>query len=59
MANKIDGVELTQINVDTARKIWEIAKLSSDYGNALVDVLGDEVYSRVMKIQGVSDDKIE
>lgn len=41
MANKIDGVELTQINVDTARKIWEIAKLSSDYGNALADVLGD------------------
>ena len=59
MANKIDGVELTQINVEVARKIWEIAKLSSDHGNALVDVLGDEIYSRVMKIQGVSDDQIE
>ena len=59
MAHKIDVLELTQIKVDTARKIWEIAKLSSDYGNALVDVLGDEVYSRVMKIQAVSDDQIE
>ena len=48
---KIDNVEVTPINVEAAKKIWDIAKISPEMGNAVMDVLGDEVYDRVMKIQ--------
>lgn len=30
--------------------IWDIAKISPEYGNALMDVLGNDVYEKIGKI---------
>jgi len=38
--------------IDIARRIWNIAKISPEYGNSLMDFLGSEIYDKVMKIQG-------
>lgn len=37
--------------VEVAKKIWEIAGISSEYGNAVMDVIGEEAYEKVMKLQ--------
>ena len=37
--------------VEVAKKIWEIAGISSEYGNAVMDVIGKEAYEKVMKLQ--------
>lgn len=52
------NIEKTKINVDTAKKIWEIAKISPDYGNAVMDILGEDAYCRVVKLQSTSDKEI-
>ena len=37
--------------VEVAKKIWEIAGISSEYGNAVMDVIGEEAYEKVMELQ--------
>lgn len=39
----------TQIEV--AKLIWEIAGKSAEYGNAVMDVIGEDAYKNVMKLQ--------
>lgn len=41
--NKIDAI--------VAKEIWSIAAKSPEYGNALMDVLGEEIYNKVMILQ--------
>ena len=40
-----------QIEVEVAKKIWEIAGISAKHGNAVMDIIGEEAYERVMKLQ--------
>ena len=39
----------TQIEV--AKLIWEIAGRSAEYGNAVMDIIGEDAYKNVMKLQ--------
>lgn len=50
--------EKTRINVETAKLIWNIAKKSPEYGNAVIDVLGEEVYNHIMRLQSTPEDEI-
>lgn len=34
-----------------AKEIWNIASKSSDYGNAVMDLLGEEIYNKIMTLQ--------
>ena len=40
---------ITQVEV--AKMIWTIAGISSEYGNAVMDVIGEDAYNRVMRLQ--------
>lgn len=40
-----------QIEVEVAKKIWEIASISAKHGNAVMDIIGEEAHERVMKLQ--------
>ena len=40
---------ITQIEV--AKLIWEIAGKSAKYGNAVMDVIGEDAYKNVMELQ--------
>lgn len=40
-------VELRREVID---KIWDIAKISPEHGNALMDFLGDELYVRIAQM---------
>ena len=39
------------IKVEVAKEIWNIAAKSSKYRNAVMDVIGEEAYQNVMKLQ--------
>lgn len=39
------------MQVEVAKLIWKIAGISSEHGNAVMDVLGAEAYQNVMKLQ--------
>ena len=34
-----------------AKEIWNIAAKSPEYGNALMDLLGQEIYNKIMILQ--------
>ena len=34
-----------------AKEIWNIAAKSPEYGNALMDLLGEEIYNKIMILQ--------
>ena len=36
--------------IETATKIWDIAKISPDHGNAVMDILGQDTYMKVSEI---------
>jgi len=36
---------------DVAEKIWDIAKISSHHGNALIDLIGYDAYKKVMDLR--------
>ena len=44
--NRIEGKDITE---NVINMIWDIAKISPEYGNALMDVLGDDVYEKIGK----------
>ena len=37
--------------IEVAKLIWEIAGKSAEYGNAVMDVIGEDAYKNVMKLQ--------
>ena len=38
-----------------AEKIWDICKESPEIGNAVMDLIGDEAYKRVMMFKNLED----
>lgn len=40
-----------QIEIEVAKEIWDICKKSPEHGNAVMDVIGDEAYQKVMELQ--------
>lgn len=42
--------KIAEVRVEVARKIWEIAGISADHGNAVMDIIGNEGYENVMNI---------
>ena len=39
------------IEIEVAKAIWDICKKSPEHGNAVMDVIGDEAYQKVMELQ--------
>lgn len=39
------------ILIDVAKKIWQICKESPEHGNAVIDLLGEETYNEIMRLQ--------
>lgn len=37
--------------IEVAKLIWEIAGKSTEYGNAVMDIIGEDAYENVMKLQ--------
>lgn len=50
LANYAANAEYQAALTDTAQKIWDIAKISPEHGNAVMDLLGDETYEKVMRL---------
>jgi len=42
---------MEKIEIEVAKDIWEICKKSPEHGNAVMDVIGEEAYQRVMELQ--------
>lgn len=39
-----------EIKVDVSKRLWEIAAISPEHGNALMDLIGYESYVNVMSL---------
>lgn len=50
MAEKVKTREMREDIVEAARKVWAIAQISPEMGNALMDTIGGDAYERVMWI---------
>lgn len=44
---------------DAAKKIWAIAGISPEYGNAVMDIIGEEAYEKVMRLQSEENTESE
>lgn len=40
-----------QLEIEVAKEIWNICKKSSEHGNAVMDLIGEEAYNKVMRLQ--------
>lgn len=45
-----------KIEINVAKEIWAIAGISPEHGNAVMDVIGEEAYKNVMKLQATNRD---
>lgn len=43
------------IEIEVAKAIWDICKKSPEHGNAVMDVIGDQAYQKVMELQSIDD----
>lgn len=43
--------QFTEMEKEIANKIWDIAAKSPEHGNALMDLLGEEAYVKIMSLQ--------
>lgn len=50
---------MTDIEIDAAKKIWAIAGISPEYGNAVMDIIGEEAYEKVMRLQSEENTESE
>lgn len=50
---RVTIIERSPMETETliAKEIWNIAAKSSEYGNALMDLLGQEIYDKIMFLQ--------
>lgn len=39
-----------QVKEDVINKIWDIAKISPEHGNALMDILGVDLYNQIASL---------
>lgn len=51
-----DRRDVDAILIDVAKKIWQICKESPEHGNAVMDLLGEETYNKIMKMQRIDGD---
>ena len=42
---------MDKYQVDVARRIWNICKLSPEHGNAVMDLLGEDLYKRLWRFK--------
>lgn len=38
------------VNLDVANEIWKTCAISPEHGNAVMDIIGEEAYQRVMDL---------
>ena len=38
------------VKMDVAKEIWDICALTPEHGNAVMDIIGEEAYQRVMDL---------
>ena len=50
-------INYEEITQEVAEKIWNIAKISADHGNALMDLIDEETYVKIMKMVGSNHEK--
>ena len=50
---RVTIIERSPMETETlvAKEIWNIAAKSPEYGNALMDLLGQEIYDKIMFLQ--------
>ena len=50
---RVTIIERSPMETETliAKEIWNIAAKSPEYGNALMDLLGQEIYNKIMILQ--------
>ena len=50
---RVTIIERSHMETETliAKEIWNIAAKSPEYGNALMDLLGQEIYNKIMILQ--------
>lgn len=41
---------MNNVQTEVAKLIWDIAKISPEHGNALMDIIGDKAYDLVMAL---------
>lgn len=46
----IECTEITDVHINVAKEIWDIANKSSEHGNALIDLLGEDVYNKICRV---------
>ena len=44
------------LRVEVAKKIWKIAGISAEHGNAVMDIMGEAAYRNVMDLQKIHID---
>lgn len=62
MEANIDEILNRIIKKDVAKQIWAIAGITPEHGNAVMDIIGEEAYEKVMRLQSEeqeSEDKKE
>lgn len=42
---------MEKIDIEVAKAIWEICKKSPEHGNAVMDIIGEEAYQKVMELK--------
>lgn len=41
---------MNNVQTEVAKLIWDIAKISPEHGNAVMDIIGDKAYDNIMTI---------
>lgn len=55
MEANIDEILNRIIKKDVAKQIWAIAGISPEHGNAVMDIIGEEAYQNIMRLQSESE----
>lgn len=59
MEANIDEILNRIIKKDVAKQIWAIAGISPEHGNAVMDIIGEEAYEKVMRLQSEENTESE
>lgn len=59
MEANVDEVLNDILKKDVAKQIWAIAGISPEHGNAVMDIIGEEAYEKVMRLQSEENTESE
>jgi len=59
MEANIDAILNRIIKKDVAKQIWAIAGISPEHGNAVMDIIGEEAYQNIMRLQSEKSESEE